>query len=248
MDNRKHKTTQQVLLFTDTSRLHLVSQQSRRANLTLASAAQASSKWMEVKFGHQATQTNTTFTKKWFTTRIRRHQSRPGTGFGTAPGLPISSCWRPVDKTWVFLSATFLQNQLPTTDLTFCSEVGSALKLSPSHEKGRYMKCLPLIENSVCPTVAGLPPCKMLQNHRLQVARFWIFTLFVPLSAALRQLPRFHPACNTVESLARKQASENRTETETCVAFRCFRKKISKKTVAFSLYLGIRGEIIIQTF
>lgn len=103
--------------------LHLASQQSGRANLTLASAAQASHKWMEVKLGDSATRTVSNYHKKWLTSLIRRRQSQPETGFGISPGLPISSCWRLVDKTRVSLSATFLQNQLPTTDFTLCSEV-----------------------------------------------------------------------------------------------------------------------------
>lgn len=47
--------------------------------------------------------------KSFFTKRSRMRRSPPGTGSGTSPAPPIWSCWRPVGKTWVFLSATFLQ-------------------------------------------------------------------------------------------------------------------------------------------
>lgn len=44
LDQTRWAKSQQVFLFEDTSWLHLASQQTGRANLTLASAAQASSK------------------------------------------------------------------------------------------------------------------------------------------------------------------------------------------------------------
>lgn len=61
---------------------------------------------------------------KLFTTLIRKHRNPLETSFGIVPGLPISSYWRPVDRSWVFLHATFLQNKLPSSDLTFRSDVG----------------------------------------------------------------------------------------------------------------------------
>lgn len=41
------------------------------------------------------------------------HQSRQETSSDIAQGPPISSCWPPVDRKWVFLSATCLQNEHP---------------------------------------------------------------------------------------------------------------------------------------
>lgn len=41
------------------------------------------------------------------------HQSRRETSSDIAQGPPISSCWPPVDRKWVFLSATCLQNERP---------------------------------------------------------------------------------------------------------------------------------------
>lgn len=134
------------------------------------------------------------YRKKWFTTRIHRHRSRPGTGFGTAPALPISSCWPPVDKTSVFLSATFLQNQLPTTVLTFCSEAALQSNFPKVTKRRWHMKCLSPLERRVNLEVTGLFLREMLQNHRQQLARFWAFTLFVPMSAALSDSSRdFNP-------------------------------------------------------
>lgn len=75
--------------------------------------------------------------KKRVTTRIRRRLSPPGTGSGTAPGLPISPCWPPVDKTRVSLSATFLQNRPPTTDCTFCAHRGGSLEPQPNFAQVR---------------------------------------------------------------------------------------------------------------
>lgn len=60
------------------------------------------------------------------------------------------------------------------------------------------MKRVSLLQSRIYFKVTGLFLSEMLQNRRLQVARFSMFTLFVPLSADLRQLPRFHPACNTM--------------------------------------------------
>lgn len=102
-----------------------------RANPTLASAAQASSKWMEVNLGDSALcRLRVQRNLKLFTTLIRKHRNQPGTSFGIVPGLPISSYWRPVDRNWVSLHATFLQNKLPSSDLTFRSDVGIPCRAS----------------------------------------------------------------------------------------------------------------------
>lgn len=50
---------------------------------------------------------------KTFTTQIRMHQSRLERGSDSALGLPKPSYSPPADKTWLFLSATFLQSYSP---------------------------------------------------------------------------------------------------------------------------------------
>lgn len=111
--------------------IHLASQQTGSANPTLASAAQASSKWMEVNLGDSALRKlKVQQNEKLFTTLIHKHQNQLGTSFGIVPGLPISSYWLPVDKNWVSLHATFLQNKLPTSELTFRSDVGIPCRAS----------------------------------------------------------------------------------------------------------------------
>lgn len=111
--------------------IHLGAQQTGHANPTLASAAQASSKWMEVNLGDSALRTlQVQQNKKLFTTLIHKPQNRPGTSFGIVPGLPISPYWPPVDKNWVSLHATFLQNKLPTSEPSFRSDVGIPCRAS----------------------------------------------------------------------------------------------------------------------
>lgn len=56
---------------------------------------------------------------KTFTIQIRMHQSRLERGFDSAQGPPKPSYSPPVDKTWLFLSATFLQSYSPRAGANF---------------------------------------------------------------------------------------------------------------------------------
>lgn len=63
---------------------------------------------------------------KTFTTQIRMHQSRLERGSDSAPEPPKRSCSLPDGKTWVFLSATFLQSWSPRAGANFCFNSAAA--------------------------------------------------------------------------------------------------------------------------
>lgn len=54
------------------------------------------------------------------------HQSRLERGSDSALGLPKPSYSPPVDKTWLFLSATFLQSFSPRAGANFCFNSAAA--------------------------------------------------------------------------------------------------------------------------
>lgn len=156
-----------------------------------------------------------------------------GTGSGTAPGLPIWSYWLPGDKTWASLHATFPQNRVPTTDLTFCSGAGAPLRSAPRRESLR--KTFPLLTNE-----------ELRRNSRRRRRTWgeiewkgctgWFHLVkwsensaecpflspqsnlfFSPLS--FRQLPRFHPACKfqMPRGLARQLGTSDRNWKPCCL-------------------------------
>ena len=195
----RRKTTKSACFFSlgDASWLHLASKQPGRANLTLASAAQASSKWMEVKLGDQATEARANLTGgsggwKWLTTRIRRLRSPPGTGSGSAPGLPISSCWPPVGKTRVSLSATFLQHQPLDRRLHFLRTPSWVLRARPEfnfppscRSEAARRERVPSTAGQLYTVFTEPPPRWTLQNHRplppsVLRARFQTLALVAP--------------------------------------------------------------------